>query len=414
MRTALPAVLALSLACGGGGPAPAPPAAIPPPPGAPDPVPTPPSAAPSAALTIERLDASGECAGLVPDGAPEPVTLARAAPADATCGAALSDGTGQVAASARDAGGTSWQVFDPGGAPGRTFRARPLLTQPSGWLGLVQDDAAPGGPAVRVVALASDGAAAGAEAVSSDPALAVLRGASLAGDPSGGALALVADTAVAGNHWSALHAQRFDAAGAPRWAEPARFGARSESDVTFLVGGVSRGGEALAVWQRSAWVDVAWLDGAGGALAAGELVERSADLTGSGALRHELELVPLLDGALALRADGAFRRVYPRLATTSAPLPGWLAGRAGWSLRFTRGNAGYALLPPPGAAAADCAQAIELRAPSGRLCGRIWLRRPGAGACTTGAVDQGWDGTVSQQDAQGACSWRVWPRLLAR
>lgn len=409
MRTALPAVLALSLACGGGAPAPPPSA-----PAAPDPAPVPPSAAPSAALTIERLDAADECAGLVPEGAPEPVAISRAAPAGATCGAALSDGTGQVAASARDDGGATWQVFDAGGAPGRTFRGWPLLAQPSGWLGGVQDGAAAGGPAVSVVAVAADGAPARTETVSGDPAQALLRGWSLAGDPAGGALAVVADTTVAGNHWSILHAQRLDAAGAPRWSAPPRFGARSEPDVTFLAGGVSRRGEALAVWQRSAWVDVAWLGGDGSALAAAELVERSADLTGSDALRHELELVPLLDGALALRADGAFRRVYPRLATVSAPLPGWLAGRAAWTLRFTRGNAGYALLPPPGQAAADCAQEVELRAPSGRLCGRIWLRRPGAGACTTGAVDQGWDGTVAQQDAQGACSWRVWPRLLAR
>ncbi|MFY3742727.1 hypothetical protein ACOQFB_02365 [Anaeromyxobacter sp. Red801] len=413
MRTALPAVLALSLACGGGGPAPTPAAAQPP--AAPDPAPVPPSAAPSAALTIERLDAAGECAGLVPQDAPEPVAISRDLPAGATCGPALSDGAGQVAASARDAaGGASWQVFDAAGAPGRTFPAWPLLAQPSGWLGLVQDDAAPGGPAVRVIALSGDGAPLRAETVSADPAEAVLRGAGLAGDPSGGALALVADTAVAGNHWSALHAQRFDAAGAPRWDAPARLGARSEPDVTFLVGGVSRGGEALALWQRSASVDVAWLGPDGGALAAAELVEGAAALTGSDAPRHDLELVPLLDGALALRADGAFRRVYPRLATASAPLPGWLAGRAAWTLRLTRGDAGYALLPPPGEAAADCAQAVELRAPSGRLCGRIWLRRPGAGACTTGAVEQGWDGTVAQQDAQGACRWRVWPRLLAR
>ncbi len=66
----------------------------------------------------------------------------------------------------------------------------------------------------------------------------------------------------------------------------------------------------------------------------------------------------------------------------------------------------------PGQASADCAQSIDLIAPSGRLCGRVTLRESGSG-CTTGAVDQGWDGTVVQQSGHDACTFRWWPRLLA-
>jgi hypothetical protein len=51
-------------------------------------------------------------------------------------------------------------------------------------------------------------------------------------------------------------------------------------------------------------------------------------------------------------------------------------------------------------------------APSGRRCGTLTFRRDG-NACVTGAIDQGWDGTVVQQASSGACGWRFWPRLLA-
>jgi hypothetical protein len=107
-----------------------------------------------------------------------------------------------------------------------------------------------------------------------------------------------------------------------------------------------------------------------------------------------------------------FQRAYPAGSTRSAPLPAWLAARASASYRFTRGNRGYAVFPPAGQASADCSQAIELLAPSGRLCGRVTL--PGGGTpCSTGQLDQGWDGTVVQQRTTGECRHRLWPALLA-
>lgn len=44
---------------------------------------------------------------------------------------------------------------------------------------------------------------------------------------------------------------------------------------------------------------------------------------------------------------------------------------------------------------------------------RVVLREAGTG-CTTGAVDQGWDGTVVQQSGKDACTYRYWPGLLGR
>jgi hypothetical protein len=340
------------------------------------------------------------------------VSISRAPPAGTTCAGGLSDGTGHVSVSAREGDGASWQVFAPDGTPGATFSAWPLAAEPSGWQGLsvvLQD----GGRVVSQIAFGPDGAPVRSTTVSLDPTLVVTPRWTLAGDPLGGSFALLTHLDLFHNHWSVLRAERLDAAGAPRWPEPVQFGARSDA-VLFLTAGVSRRGESMALWQHSASLDVSWRDAAGTEVAAEDLAERYPDVLGTDTLAPVLELDPLLDGGLALRAQGSFRRVYPHLATRSAPLPAWLADRAAWSFRFTRGNAGYALFPPSGQASQDCAQTIELRAPSGRLCGKVILRAEQPGACTTGVVDQGWDGTVVQQASRDACRWRFWPGLLAR
>jgi hypothetical protein len=223
-------------------------------------------------------------------------------------------------------------------------------------------------------------------------------------------------SSLAGNHWSTVAAQRLDASGAPAWPGGAEVRTvDSASEPLFLACGLSSRGEALVLSQRSAYLDVSWLDPRSGAAIPGASAERAepfSPVVGPG-LAPALELQPLLDGSVAVRADGTFRRAYGRLATLSSPLPAWLAERARFTFRFTRGNAGYAALPAAGEASQDCSQRIELLSPSGRLCGRVVLREAG-GPCTTGAVDQGWDGTVVQQSGKDACVHRFWPRLLAR
>ncbi len=99
-------------------------------------------------------------------------------------------------------------------------------------------------------------------------------------------------------------------------------------------------------------------------------------------------------------------------ACSGEAAPAWLAARTNQTFRFTRGNRGYAFFPPAGQNSADCTQAVELLAPSGRRCVKLTFRRDG-NACVTGAIDQGWDGTVVQQASSGACGWRSWPGLLA-
>ncbi len=414
MRSPIPILLVAAFACGGSDPAPDPGSA-------PDPTPTsspaPPSPGPatptSASLVIERLDDAAECDGLLPDEVPAPVTVSTPAPADGACGGGISDGTGHVAVAARAGDGGSWRVFAPDGTPRGTLSAWPLVAEERGWQGLrVTAVPAPDeGSVVAATAFRPDGSPSRSTTVSLDPAAVLTRRGVLAADPRGGSLVLLADVDRAHNHWSSVRAQRLDAAGAPRWTDPVRLASRSDP-VLFLAAGVSRAGEALALWQHSAYLDLAWVDAGGATVASAELGERAVDVLGTDALSPALELVPLLDGSVAVRADGSLRRLYPRLATSSAPLPAWLGARADWSFRFARGNRGYALFPPAGQPSPGCAQTIELRAPSGRLCGQVVLRDPQGGACVTGVVDQGWDGTVVQQASEDACSWRFWPGLL--
>jgi hypothetical protein len=413
LRSVLASAL-VALACSPGtrpapGPPPAPQPAPPPalPPAAP-----PPPATPAPSVTFERLDGAEECDALVPAAPPPaPIALAWRAPFGYACAGGLADGTGHLAVSARKAGDVLWQTFGPDGKPGQTIAASPLLPAPEGFLGLVVS-AAEGGNVISERAFAPDGRTVRTEVVSNDPGVVDTTGWSASADPLGGAFVLVANTDRYHNHWSGLRAQRFVQDGAPRWAEPLQFAARSDPRVLFLSGGVSRLGESLALWQQSASVDVSWLDKTGAEVAGAESTEYAAVLGGAGA-SPVIELVPLLDGGLAVRTDGVFERSYAHLATASAALPDWLAARAAWTYRFTLGNAGYAAMPPAGQASGSCTQAIDLVAPSGRLCGQVILHADGTG-CLTGAVDQGWDGTVVQQDAAGACSWRAWPGLLAR
>ncbi len=375
------------------------------------------AAAPApAGASLERVDDAGDCAGLLPSSVPEPVVVRRDPGAGATCAGGTSDGTGAVAlAAVREGGVATWQTYGAGGTRQGAFDAEPALVPgAAGWHAIVVTPGAAGGdPRAEHVLFGPDGGAGARTAVTPDPARSTHFAWRLAPDPRGGALAVVRSTSLYGNHWSAVEAHRFDAAGRPRW--PGGIGVSTDDSALepmFLGGGVSTGGDALVVAQDSAFLDASWLDADGHGVAASDRGERSDDVVGPG-LDHAIDLVPLLDGAVAVRADGAFRRLYAPRATASAPLPAWLAERATSTLRFTRGGAGYALLPPAGRASADCTQRIDLVSPSGRLCGRVVLREEG-GACATASVDQGWDGTVVQQSARDACTYRWWPGLLGR
>jgi hypothetical protein len=407
----------LALACGGSKPAPtsgpSPGAGTP---AAPSTTPSSP-AAPTASsgsgadsgVSFERLDAASECDALAPRPAPAPVVVHVDAGGGA-CTAATGDGTGALAIAVRDgAGGITWHAYAPGGGARAAFASFALVPEPSGWHGL---RGSPSG-AAELAVVSPDGTVASTRSVSPDPGVATGLRYDLAQDPLGGSLVLTRSVAIAGNHWHRVDGRRFDAAGQPRWPQPIALDVASDPTAPlFMAGGVSRSGDVLFLRQASAFLVADWLDGAGGNVGTSGSTERSSDVTGGDGVHDVIALKPLLDGALALRAGGQWRRVYASRATASAPLPGWLAARAAWTFQLTRGNAGYAVFPPAGQASADCTQLLELVAPSGRLCGRVTLRESGSG-CTTGALDQGWDGTLVQQSGHDACTFRWWPRLLA-
>jgi hypothetical protein len=371
-------------------------------------------------VSFERLDAAGDCAGLVPERAPAPVAVEARASGGAACVGGTSDGTGAVAIGARDASGaTTWQAYASDGTARSRFAADPpLLSEPAGWHAV-----AASGPQgafdtkVEVVAFGPDGSALRREVASPDPSQAAYPRWNLARDPAGGSFLALRSSLLAGNHWSTVAAARFAASGAPSWPGGSvriRI-VPAPTEPLFLAGGASARGELLVLSQSAASLDVTWIQPSSGAPipgASAERAEAAAGVVGAG-LAPQLELHPLLDGSLAVRSDGTYRRAYLPLATASSPLPAWLADRAASTLRITRGNAGYALFPPAGQPSADCAQRIDLVSRSGRLCGRVVLRQRAA-SCTTGVVDQGWDGTVVQQSAQDACTFRWWPRLLGK
>lgn len=369
----------------------------------------------TASVRLERLDDHAECDGLVPDHAPEPVDVRWQAPNRAVCDGGISDGSGHVAVSGRPAyGGAVWLAVGPDGSPHHQFVGLPLLSQPSGWHGLTIRPRENTGTRVLQQRFSPEGDVLAEADANSDPDQLQSEAWSLAQDPKGGCFTLVGEIDLFHNHWTRLEAQRFDEAGRPRWPEPLAFNTNDSREFLFVAAGISVRGDALALRQSSSAVDVTWIRPDGARVAEEMGAEPYAELTGSPDVRkYQVELAPLLDGDLAVRVDGTFRRRYPHLGTRTAALPGWLAARADWSFRFTRGNRGYALFPPRWQAAPRCDQAIELLAPSGRLCGRVTLVGDGS-ACETGVVDQGWDGTVVQQREKVACEWRFWPGLLAR
>jgi hypothetical protein len=342
------------------------------------------------------------------------MTVVASAPAGATCLGGSGDGSGHLAVGSRSGDVVTWTVFAPDGtrtgeASGRGMAE--LIRQPQGWHAVV--DTPLGSPfrSVELVRLGPQGAI-DRRTPLTPPTGFLVSGFRLGEDPAGGSVVAAAVTAVGGNHSSRTLAFRFDAAAAPLHAD-VNVMSDTTPVVSFLGAGASRRGDAIVSYRLPGELHWAWL-GRGGAPSAEGLaaqVEIGAD--------DPVLLQPLLDGGVAARFGSAWRAVIPHLGGAATPAPGWLAGRSGTLLRFTRGNRGYAVLPPAGEQLPDCAQVVELRSASGTLCGRITMREGGS-ACAGGAVEQGWDGTLMKQSARDACAGstcrctlHAWPRLLA-
>src|SRR5258708_101995 len=75
------------------------------------------------------------------------------------------------------------------------------------------------------------------------------------------------------------------------------------------------------------------------------------------------------------------------------------------------GGKGYAVLPEP-ENSSSCEQQIEVISPSGQVCGSATFSI-GGGACTTGTIIVGYDGTVVQRGPARPASWCDSARRLA-
>jgi hypothetical protein len=420
-------IFALALACGDSDPAPAAPPAdqgpgepdptlgpttatpdepatppVTPPPG------TTPPPAPDRLVDVDRLDQDAECDTLVPASVPEPVTVSVSG---GSCGRGTSDGNGAVAVEVVPGSGDGpqhvparWRAFTADGRARDDFEVSSdaLFSQPTGWIAATASWAIGQAYRIFVQARASDGSLRSSDLVPPQFFTSWLS----IGDPAGGTF-LVARS---GASRSADLAVRYDAEGVQRNATGVGCAVPLATGCPVVGVGVSTRGDAIVIQNRGGNAMIQWLarDGSRPVPGRDDGGDRAfGTIFGAG----PLTLAALLDGSVAVRSGDAWVRRYPHLATAGEAAPGWLAAREGESFRFTRGNRGYAFFPRAGAASGSCRQEVELVAPSGRKCARLTFREDATG-CTSGAIDQGWDGTVVQQSGKDRCRYRWWPRLL--
>lgn len=375
-------------------------------------------------MTVERSSSDAECQGLLPASIPAMVSTSRSIPANAACIGGFGDGTGHVALGERDADGHfGYQACAADATPGGFFFAQhltPLLSQASGYHSLTAfgRDQSTGAVHLAHEVIGPDGTMLATTPIAIPGTTAYFFDLSV--DPGGGSLFVLKLAGAGADPVAGVFAERFAADGSTSAPAKLRLGGWSgPANPAFAVGGVSTLGDGLVLWNRGPLRELVWIAGSG------ELTSSIFDddpftvqPSGSGAT-PSYRLAPLLDGSIVLQEAGQWTRRYAHRATSGAPAPDWLVTRPGTALRFTRGNRGYALMPAPRTTVAPCEQRVEIFAPSGLHCGTVAFRE-GDASCTTGTIDEAWDGTVVQQSARDGCSGtsctcshRWWPGLLA-
>lgn len=353
-----------------------------------------------AAVDVEVVESDEECVALLPKPPLRPYRADVPVPSADACGEALTDHVGNLYAVQRST--------TPGG-PGKFHEFLPnsgvhngeygtsgvvaLAPQFHGYIGLARM----GTPSAELVVRRSgelpfgpDVDSLGREGLQ----------AALAPVPDLGAL-VVASGQVPGVG-SVLTAQRWD---------PFGFDLSGPTTVAtggvpqqHLAGAVNLNASSVAVWDAGGEMRARWLRQDGGMIG----------------LEHALPGVPagvtpvlrplLHTPGVALKSAGAWRAQLQSSATVGPP-PAWLVATGDSDLAIVRNRTGYAVTPPPGVASPTCTQAVEVRTPTGRLCGRVHLRQGGS-ACTTAPIRIGKDGSVIERVAGATCSYRVWPGML--
>lgn len=370
-----------------------------------------PAEPPSFAQETEALSSS--CAGVMPGPLGPGLTESEAASPGDVCVNGTSDASGHLAIGKlfHYTHFVSWHVVGLDGTPGGYFSARrmgALLPQWSGFHGLSVS------PSSRVflntystngVQLRMNEIKPGGQG-SYDAAV----------DYDYGSFAVVSRMTSPGT-WQ-VTAQRYDEEGDPVFGSPVVVRPGSGPNAPFIaVAGVDLHGRLLVLWDGS-------VDGAGSGTLRGRWLRHDGSFIGAPFLAASglsegtgYTLYPLIGGGLALLADNFstgrqwLARYRPHIGGPLPP-PAWLAARPNVIPRLIRDNHAYALVPVAYQTVPDCKQELELRAPSGRLCGTLTFPLA-AGACETRGIDVGRDGTVIQQSVlPDDCQHTWWPQLL--
>ncbi len=177
--------------------------------------------------------------------------------------------------------------------------------------------------------------------------------------------------------------------------------------------GVDRKGATLVIRADSTPRRAFWIDPSGVAGAEFDFASQGVRLVprvGDGFFVYDMQD--------SLGVGTAVAQIDSYAAQTKAA-PAWLAARPHKGLHMVHGGAGYALIDPAGDVA-PCSQQIEVLAPSGKSCGTASFSIAN-GACKTGGLTVGYDGTVIQQLPSSmesypdpnwgahSCTWRYWP-----
>jgi hypothetical protein len=361
-------------------------------------------------VSVQVVDTSAECSGLVPHPPHSHVSNGYDIPSASTCLNGISDGTGHLATGERDPATQiiNYHAMTSAGTAIAQFsdtNLEPLLAQPSGY---------------HSVTSSTDGSTVAQETFSNSGTMTATTPLSvstffdnlwdLSANPAGGSLAVFRRVDNFHNHFFVLTAQRFNPDGSAVSSPTIIKTGPGGDEPLWLTGGVSALGQSLVTFDFQAHLHALWLDASGTAL--------GAEIAGDPMSPSHPVLSPLLDGSMVFQNGGVWKLQFPNVGTTVVPAPAWLAADANTKLETVRGRKAYALLPFGGASAKPCEQRVEIRAPSGRLCGTLTFKY-GTGACITKDIDVGWDGTVIQQSpvetcsgSTCTCSHRWWPRLL--
>jgi hypothetical protein len=184
-----------------------------------------------------------------------------------------------------------------------------------------------------------------------------------------------------------LYTQRYSSTGTATDGVQQLATAFSSSVPQYTLTGVGIGGQALVAWDNGAQGRAVWTDAVGHLFGGTFALPLRIDAT--------VQLAPLLDGSIAIRANGQWVYTIQPGSQTAGAAPSWLSTRPGSVLSIARGGRAYALFTaerPEGV----CGAHLVIFAPAGNRCGAVDLPSSDPDGCAA-AWEMGPDGTAIVQ-----------------